>query len=547
MNKLKWWYILIAVITITTCTLVHQKKGYFNWQSEIWTDQAGYYAYNPYFFIYDLDASAFPERIDERTGIGFRVVEGKMKTKYTSGVAALQLPFFILVDIYVQLSGGVRDGFSGAYHKVINFSALFYFLAALYLLIPVLRHYFTERNSIIYLVLLTFGTNVFYYTVAQNGMSHIYSFFLFIAFWRIVHELFIFKHKKNYLFFLLALTFGLIILIRPINLLILLLLFWNISSKADLLARLKYCLAPKRIIPAVLIIGLTLLPQFLYWHSISGEWINYSYGEEGFIYKYNPQLLAFWFAPKNGMFPYTPLLLLAVIFLIYYSVKGRINAIIGLVFFLLISYISASWHQYYFGCGFGARNMVEYAPFLVFPLVQFIHHVKPKILRFTYPLLGLFTLACLTTMYNYNYCFGGDRWDWKYYLSYYQLRSQHEAITFEEPVEILPGAFSKALELKGRNNSLVDDQICSIWAEIKSKHALTESTLVFSSSNDSGKVVMWSGFPLKDQFSTPNTYQNYYINIGKSNEELNGQHLQCYLWNQGSDTLYLKSLRLKID
>lgn len=548
MNRLKIWYVLIAVVSIITCIKVHQNKGYFNWQSEIWTDQAGYYTYNPYLFIYGLDASKFPEKIEDRTGIGFRVIDGKMKTKYTSGVAALQLPFFILVDLYVQIKGGVRDGFSGAYHNVINLSALFYFLAALYLLLPILRHYFSEKTSIFYLLLLSLGTNAFYYAVGQNGMSHIYSFFLFIAFWRLIHELFIFKTARKFGFLLLVFVFGLIVLVRPTNIIIALLLFWNVSSKQEAWNRIKSIFTAKRILLGIAMILLVFAPQFFYWHSISGSFVNYSYGNEAFIYKYKPQLLSFWFAPKNGMFPYTPVYLIAVVFCVYAVFKRSINGLISFSFFLVISYMSASWHQYYFGCGFGARNMVEYAPFLLFPLVSFIEQTSMKPLATAIKLTSL-TLGGigLIVMYNYNYCFGGTKWDWRHYLSYYNLTHQTKSINEKEEVQLLPGGFSKAIEFKVIPETFKQERTIKIWADLKSAKALDHTSIVLSLQNDSNQVVSWSGFPLKDQFSLPNEFQTYYINVGVANDALNNKNVKCYVWNEGLDTLTLHDLTIQVN
>src|SRR5690554_4943446 len=105
----------------------HQNTGYFNWRSKLWADQAGYYVYLPAFFIYDFDGNRMPEDIVEKTGDGFSIDDqGKIITRYTTGVAIMQAPFFLAIHSLQGLSGQEQDGFSGIYHYVSSIAAIFY-------------------------------------------------------------------------------------------------------------------------------------------------------------------------------------------------------------------------------------------------------------------------------------------------------------------------------------------------------------------------------------------------------------------------------------
>jgi hypothetical protein len=108
--------------------------------------------------------------------------ENRVETKYTYGVALLQLPFFLIADGITVVSGEFpRDGFSYYYQKAINFAAAFYLSLGLFILFLALKVYFNYKNKIVFatLVALFLGTNLYYYGIIETGMSHIYSFFLF--------------------------------------------------------------------------------------------------------------------------------------------------------------------------------------------------------------------------------------------------------------------------------------------------------------------------------------------------------------------------------
>ena len=173
----------------------HSKSGIQNYHSEIWADKAGYYIYLPAYFIYDFDGEKLPPKIGEKTGDGFFVEEGKIKTKYTSGVALLQAPFFLVTHFVSTKLGYESNGFSSIYHKMINVSAVTYSFFALILLYLFLIRYVSKKLAFISVACIYLGTNLFYYSIFETGMSHIYSFFLFTCF--LYLSPFILNPKKN--------------------------------------------------------------------------------------------------------------------------------------------------------------------------------------------------------------------------------------------------------------------------------------------------------------------------------------------------------------
>ncbi|MFC2111294.1 hypothetical protein ACFLQ5_02460, partial [Bacteroidota bacterium] len=113
---------------------------------------------------------------------GFKFKDDKLITKYPYGVALLQLPFFIAAHYLSQPLGYDNNGFSIIYHKAIDIASVFYFLLSLLLMSSFLRNYFKQSFVILILFLMFSGTNLYYYSIVETGMSHIYSFFAFALF-----------------------------------------------------------------------------------------------------------------------------------------------------------------------------------------------------------------------------------------------------------------------------------------------------------------------------------------------------------------------------
>lgn len=84
------------------------------------------------------------------------------------------------------------------------------------------------------------------------------------------------------------------------------------------------------------------------------------------------------------------------------------------IFFLVLLYLTASWHSYAFGCGFGARNFVEYTALFALPLGFVIENILKTNHRMMF-----FALICLPMIFinqklifHFDKCFfGHSDWD----------------------------------------------------------------------------------------------------------------------------------------
>ncbi|NOX48649.1 MAG: hypothetical protein GXO89_16905 [Chlorobi bacterium] len=405
----------------------HKNIGPNSFRTEIWADRAGYYVYLPSTFIYNFSTENFPENIEPKTGEGFFLNKERkrIETKYTYGVALMQLPFFLVADAITVLSHDYpRDGFSYYYQKSINFAAAFYLALGLYLLFLALKVYFGYKNKLLIATIATFffGTNLYYYGIIETGMSHIYSFFLFSSLLFLVTHKAKFKNKLRYFSFL-GLISGLIVLIRPTNIIILTIPFiWGVGNFKQLSQRFKEFFKPS-IIPFWLVPGLlVLVPQFVYWKYSTGHFLSYTYKDEGFSNALSPNVFEVLFAPNNGLFPYSLTFILALVGIVLIWKSNKTLALYSSFVFLLITYMTASWHDWRFGCGAGMRNMVEYYALFSFPMAFSVHKLfsmKKGIIKFLiFATLGFFVMISFKVNYHYFGCYFSGIWDWSDYVKY---------------------------------------------------------------------------------------------------------------------------------
>ena len=394
----------------------HSKDRQKSYHDVIWADAAGYYVYNTMWFVYGNNAASFPDSIDVKTGNGFRLdlQTDKVYTKYPCGTALLEAPFFLAAHLLAKPLGFEANGFSKIYSYGLYISAVFYCFAAMLLLISFLKWHFSSVISVASVILFFVSTNLYYYTIDASGMSHVYSFFVFSCIIYLTPVLVAkLTSKKLFLFMLLTVI---AVLIRPTNLFIVLFpIFYGMDKLIDIVPHIAFFFQSKKATFRLFLFSLIItIPQMLYWKSISGNFISYGYKDEGFDFWKSPKLLEVWFSANNGLFIYTPIILLSLIG-VFVMIKNRdyLGYYIGILF-LIISYVFASWWNWWFGCSFGARSFVEYYALLIIPFCFLWKSIvnKPvyKILFFTF--IALCCFINLSIEYYYDGCFYGSTWDY---------------------------------------------------------------------------------------------------------------------------------------
>jgi len=299
--KQKIIYFLFFGLLVFVSFNKHSKDKAHSYHGVIWSDAAGYYVYNPIWFIYGNDASKFPQSIAFNCGDGFKTdsISNNVITKYPCGVAMMEAPFFLIAHALAKPMGFEANGFSKIYSYLLYISGVFYCFWGLYFISNFLKNYFNNLIAYLTPILFLASSNLFYYTIDAPGMSHIYSFFLFSLSLYISQK--IIQKQKLKWFILLFVCFALIILIRPTNIIFTLVpFFYFINSKQDFLNRIKIFFQNKAyILIGILLSLMVITPQLLYWKNISGNYISYSYTNEGFSNWKNPVFFKGWFSINN--------------------------------------------------------------------------------------------------------------------------------------------------------------------------------------------------------------------------------------------------------
>ena len=412
----------IALIAILFCTFWTTSSWKYNngvrasgsWQSDLGADAAGYFVYLPGVFHYDFKASKVDPDLAKRTGEGFIIHHAKDRiiTKYTYGVALLELPFYLIAE---GINGWGGDQFSETHHQCVELSGVFYWTLALLFLGLALQRLMPSSPWVVFVALLgiSFGSNVFYYAFRQPGFGHIYSFFaVSLALFGLIHG--VLADRAGWRTWLFHLGCALIILIRPTDALAVAGLYvWILLKRPNTLKRPAFWIS--QVLTAVILWA----PQLLYWHYAYGSWVTDSYMYESFDHLLSPRILKFLFAPKSGWLPSAPVLLLLPLGIaaMWRNMKGIAWIILAVL--AANVYLCASWWAWDFGCSYGARPMVQYMPLVAIAFWALLRHTGERAVRARFAWLPIFVLLVFVNYrasLQFEGCyFSDDPWNWDPY------------------------------------------------------------------------------------------------------------------------------------
>ena len=341
-------------------------------QRSITGDAEAYYAYLPAIIIYhDLDYNFLSEvnkkYYADNTKDFLIDFQGEKVNKTFPGIALLYLPFFLIAHVLTFLFGAEMDGYSSIYQVCFTIGHFVYLLLGLMAMQKVLLQLsFSKQITNWVLLIIVLGTNMFFYVVFDQSVTHIHNFFLINY-----CLLNILKHRESgtLKFIYTALfTLALIGITRPTNVLVIgLIIFFipTVSFYRELLQRL-FQLKPF-IMVVLSTVPLFLIP-FILWKLQTGHWVVYSYGDEGFDFKH-PEIFNFLLSYFKGWWLYTPLAL--IILLLGFGILWKQNKkqfVIGITLFAVLVYVFSSWWCWYYGAGMSQRVMIDYTIVLAYLL-----------------------------------------------------------------------------------------------------------------------------------------------------------------------------------
>ncbi|HEY1038781.1 MAG TPA: hypothetical protein VGF30_05210, partial [Bacteroidia bacterium] len=320
------------------------------------------------------------------------------------GMSVMYAPFFFIAHSFSSSDGS--HGFSEPYHFAILFSGLFYLVIGMIYLRKTLLLFYSEKITAITLLATYFGTNLLCYSTLHAPMSHEYNFFLFSVF--IYFSIQWTKTQKLKHLLIIGFVMGMIILVRPLNILLFLfLVLYKVNSLATLKERILLLLKNYlQMFLFGLICFLVFLPQLLYWKHVTGTyWFNSYVGEWFFFTK--PHLIECLVGFRKGWLIYTPMMIFALIGIWYLKKIKSPFFTTSIILIPVYFYILSSWWCWWYGGSFGLRPMIDIYPLLAIALAAFLEGVlfKQKLSsKVVGTCIGLFIALNLfqTIQYHYN-------------------------------------------------------------------------------------------------------------------------------------------------
>lgn len=393
----KYYFVGIAVLLFAYTAKINWSDG--QWQYILKADARGYYAYLPAAFIYhDLNFGHYQKvevenAYDSTLVYDYRqIVDGKVVNKYFAGEALLLAPFFGIAHFLSTISGHNSDGYSQIYMIFVTLAALFYVLLGLFFIKKTLQLFKIHRPVIcLVLIAILFGTNLFYYTIGEPGMSHVYSFAMVSFFLHFAVKYLQSAEMSALLWATVAL--GLVIIVRPVNILILVAVPWLAPDFKTFADRTKVVF--RQWPQLIVFIGVFLLIvslQAIVYKLQTNHWWVYSYGKEGFDFS-RFQLYDFLWSYKKGFFLYTPLCFLIMLGMFTLS-RDKYFAIGMFLFLTILMYLLSSWWNWYYGGSFSSRVMVDFLPVFALILGRWLNEINQSYAKWIF--IGL--IGCFITI-----------------------------------------------------------------------------------------------------------------------------------------------------
>jgi len=398
-------------------------------------DVMGYYLYLPSAFIYkDLKQLSFKDKILETYRPtsdfyqAFLHEGGNYVMKYPIGMAILYSPFFGLAHLAATIFDYPTDGFSLPYQIGISWGSMFVAFLGLWMMRRLLRPYFSEMAVGLSLLLLVFATNYLNYTAIDGSMSHNWVFTIVaLLIWQTIKW---YQQPTFWNSLAIGLCIGLAALSRPTDILIALIpVFWALERINGLKDRFQ--LWKKNwmyLLFIICVVGFIGSLQLFYWKYASGDWLVYSYQDQGFSWL-TPHVKDVLISYRKGWLVYTPIMLLALMGFVTLYKRHRYLFWGTVAYFSFHFYITAAWDIWWYGGAFGQRALIQAYPVLLFPLaalldssmdsdrMTFSHPITRTLAKWLLPIFALFCiwLNCFQTYQAHTSGFEVDAMTKSYY------------------------------------------------------------------------------------------------------------------------------------
>ena len=395
---------MVIIVLIISCIWVNGNVAKWNKKSVIDWDVTSYYSYLPAVFIKnDLTLKFFDEDpqfyISNKQYNPQKCPNGNYVIKTSMGMAVMYLPFFAVAHAVAKIFNFPADGYSEPYQFLIQFSGLFYLVIGLFFLRRILLLYYSEKVTALTLFFVLFGSNLFYYASVHGAMSHVHSFCLGSVFMWYGIKWLLKPDLKTSL--MVGLTIGLIVLIRPVNILfVLFFVGFGVTSFDGIKQRMLLFLRFKHFVVLMKVLAiLVFLPQLLYWKQITGHYFFNSYIGEQFYFGH-PHITEGLFGFRKGWLLYSPIMIFSLVGMVMMFKARKEFSFSVSVLFLVYTYVVLSWWCWWYGGSYGLRAMIDVYPFLIICFAVFIN--KMILNKTVISVLGILVLINCFQMYQYR-------------------------------------------------------------------------------------------------------------------------------------------------
>lgn len=387
--------------------LVCQNNMWNKYSSAFESDVDQYYSYLPSLFIYKSKNLNYPEASRYWANV---TEDGDRVPKTSIGMAYTYLPFFVPAYLYQHAFGEVNTGYEPVYENFAKFWGILMAFISLWLMYKVVLLSFSKIVGVATAYLMFFGTNILFYSMGLGLMAHMPLLILFLLIVLITEKL----KDPSSLKWLLSLLFliSLAAIIRPSDAIIALYpgvqFLINKNLRCNLLTHLK---KPLNWLWLILAAIAPILPQLLYWKLASGNWIVYSYGDEGFFFD-KPMIYEFLLGFRKGWIIYTPLIIFSFLGLIIGRKQKHISSGITFGILAIAVFVYSSWWAWWYGGSYGSRTMVQYLSLLVMPTAYVLNCIRKSKFIIKIPALAILTfVVVLNLVQTQQYKSGVLHWD----------------------------------------------------------------------------------------------------------------------------------------
>lgn len=269
--------------------------------------------------------------------------KGFVGNKYSIGTAFFWIPGYLF--LYTLLKG---TGFEFHYQCIVGYMSVLSCITGLVLLHRLLARMVSKQVNSLVILTIAFATHLFFYGSLDPINSHSISFFAVMVFLT-----FLLGSARQWFF--IGISLGFIALIRPQD------MIYGILT-------IPY-LKKKNIFPLCVGFLLLFFPQMFVWWKLYGNPLLSPYFSSGeFFYFFHPHVFEVLFGQTNGLFMYSPILLLGFIgFLMPWS-SWKIIKPYCFTCIIIAIYSVSTWSTWLQGASYSGRMFISILPLFSFAL-----------------------------------------------------------------------------------------------------------------------------------------------------------------------------------